>query len=707
MTMHEDNELVRDAKLAGVYDDPGFRRLIQSPLLTGPKRQKIASHLRRLVAVRCPLRHPFLPAPSMTVARAGVIPLGPTVTGRGPEYVFHLTPEDPTTGILVCAPTGRGKTLLLTRIGLTCHQGGWPTWFHDSEGDISAYVARAAPDIPIVDYADFRQELFQPLPEMNLEWGEYVSKVINSWRAPLYIGDGMANMAREVAMELYQRDGYFTPYELLDGFIRKKHRLGRREGDQNDALRNRFGGMVLPALGQVYSGGHHDLSAMLRRSIVWRLQGLSDDALSFFTTELLLAVSLMMPVGPGSRLVSLQVFDEFTRFCSLEHTRRATAGEIFMLDFARTCRKRGTGMLIATQTPHLLPPQILSNMNTMISFRPIDGRFLDCVSQAMNLNADQEEALMELPDREPRQAVVRCGGVPQPFLIEIPHYEPEWASPEELAERVEQTRQWLATIYHPPVRRRQPPPEVSSQGGSSPGPLYTPREHPISKAALDYLAACTRDWTMPVTALDEKHNISPAQGNHLRKQLAAEGLIRQHRILTGRRGGQLQIIEVTDEGSKLLERYNVPVPRPAGRGGFEHRFWQATIHQWAVKRGYPAQIEQQVAGKAVDVGVVWDEKRVAVEIVCEGIDKELGNFGKDIDAGWEQVVFCAVNQETLDRLRDLILDDLGEQVFYNDMVRFVRLSQFLDNEQADEKPNGTGQPQSGHDRDHHETSPES
>jgi hypothetical protein len=205
--MGRNNELEDLAKLAGVADDPAFASMIRSPLLSGPKREKLAKFLRGLVAARCPFRHAFLPAPSMTVARAGVIPMGRTITGLGPQYFFHHKLEESTGGVLICAPTGGGKTLLLTHLSLAYHRQGCPVWLYDTEGDITAYMVRAAPDVFVVDYTHFRQEMFEPPPGTSLEWREYLSKLISSWRAPLFVGDGMANIAREVATEIYQRDG--------------------------------------------------------------------------------------------------------------------------------------------------------------------------------------------------------------------------------------------------------------------------------------------------------------------------------------------------------------------------------------------------------------------------------------------------------------------------------------------------------------------
>jgi hypothetical protein len=97
----------------------------------------------------------------------------------------------------------------------------------------------------------------------------------------------------------------------------------------------------------------------------------------------------------------------------------------------------------------------------------------------------------------------------------------------------------------------------------------------------------------------------------------------------------------------------------------------------------------------VDVGVVWDERRVAVEIMVEGIEKELDNLGKDLDRGWDQVVFCAVSQETLDSLRERVRETFGEDPFSQGRISFRRLYEFLQANGPDTQ--GEGGPRAGND----------
>ena len=185
-------------------------------------------------------------------------------------------------------------------------------------------------------------------------------------------------------------------------------------------------------------------------------------------------------------------------------------------------------------------------------------------------------------------------------------------------------------------------------------------------------------------------SVSALDDSALRTALEKDGLIRLQRIRTGLRGGQITLTELTDRAYGLLASYKVAAKRPAGRGGFEHGFWQHTAHAWAERKGYGTKIEEEVSGKAVDVGVTTDSQRIAVEVMMEGLDKELTNVAKDLEAGWDRVWLCAVKEEALERLRAKILDVFGSELLENGRVRFLRLSEFLEKGKGSSELNAQG-----------------
>ena len=670
----DERHLEQLARRAGLNTSPGVRTLIDSPLLTDRKYAKVKNLLAHLAAVRSPLYQPFIPGPTPEEGSAGDLSIGlRVVTGRGPEHEFRLNSADLLGVSQVDGPTGAGKSVILFRMALAVHRLGRAVHVFDTEGDVAGFMVAAEPDVPVIRPSMFRQDVSQGPPGMRLGWGQYFSKYISTWRETIYAGDMMQNMARQVGLELRERQGSFTLFDFHQCLSRKKYSVRSREQGPWASLMNRLNGLILPFLGKTYSGGSHDPRVLFSRSVVWDLHELSDDQLGFFLTGLLLWVTLVRPISANPTLDLFCVFDEVTRVCSIERMQRATMSELLLLDMARTCRKRGIGLGTATQTPHLLPKQLSSNTNTWLVLRPADGPSHRSVSYNVNLTPKQQDYLRQMPDRDPREAVVRVPGIGEPFLVRLPGGRLPMATLEQVEQRVAASQEWLDSIYIPPSASTASMPLFDEEGE----PVHVDRPHDLTKEQIDYLVMISRTLE-PVTARDRKKGISDYKGNKLRQALAEKGLIRLHRVSLGGRGRVVTLAEVAEEGRRVLDRLEVATTLPPGRGNIEHRYAQQIIYNWCVGKGYPAQIEAERQGARVDVASEWDNLKVAVEFVNEGLDKELVNVQRDLEAGYGRVVLVAVQKEILERLRDLVMRKLDPELVTSGRVGFARLITFLE-----------------------------
>jgi len=415
-----DDDLKDLAKQAGVYDMPAIKALVNSPLLQKDRKFKLARWLGARAAIRNPNPHPFLPAPGREQAGNGIAELGLVVTGVGPEYPFRFGEDMFLSHVGIAGSTGGGKTVILAALTMQLHRAGRAVWWFDTEGDLAAYVVAHAPDVLVISPKDLRLALFDG-PE-GVAWEEYINKLIGTFPDTLRALEGMQNMAREICLNLRGKLGSFTIHDFFDELGRRRYRADSRSSKYWDSLCNRFQGSLIPFLGDTYGSGSHDVRALMRRSVVWMLGGLSEDLLKFFVTVLLLWVDLASPVVANPRLMLEIGLDESTRVFGTKQDKSLGKGESFVIDFMRTCRKRQIGVLHATQTPQLLADQVLSVTNSWVVLRAPDGRFLRCMSDVLDLDRDGEQSLMELPDRKPRRAVVRCPGIPEPFLVELPEY---------------------------------------------------------------------------------------------------------------------------------------------------------------------------------------------------------------------------------------------------------------------------------------------
>lgn len=677
---HQDLERLREkARLVRMEEHPFVVARLRSPLLwQKPKlRQQLDAFLNRQMTRQITDPHPFLPGPSRELAEDGDVELGSVVGGAGPEHPLRLRSTDYSTHQIVCGPSGAGKTHLLTRQSTRLAELGVAVWWFDTEDEMSPYVlANQAGDpedartVLVVNYADFRVNPFQG--PQGVDARTYVTKRTHLCREELYFRDGTTNLVRQTCYDLLSRHGQCSLPGVFDHLMAQKYRTSSRTAGYWESAVSRF--QELLGHSDTYNCQTSDsLAKLVDRSVVWRLQGASDDHVAFFIDTLLLFLITYRTLNPQPGLRNLCVLDELTRVANVGRISRADISEPFLHDVTRTVRKRGIGLLTATQTLSLVPQAITSNLSTVITFRPADGHNIRAVSASLGLDRDQAASMAELA---PRRAVMRHPRYPQPLLLELPEARLPVVDKNAVDAAAQKTLDWLGQAPDVPRTAEQgQEPEAAGDAHS----ITLPGGLRIAKRSIDYLVGIARNPFLPVTERDRVQGVSSHVGNQIRQQLQslAEGLIRLHRAPTGAKGRVYTLTEITQAGYRLLDSLEVRYEKPRGNGSYRHRFYQHLVHEWAVRQGYPARIEDEVDGKRVDVSVVWDEHRVAVEILVEGIEKELRNFAKDVDRGFDQIVFCAVDSDTLDSLRERIESEFGHDVVEDEIVRFVRIREFL------------------------------
>jgi hypothetical protein len=150
------------------------------------------------------------------------------------------------------------------------------------------------------------------------------------------------------------------------------------------------------------------------------------------------------------------------------------------------------------------------------------------------------------------------------------------------------------------------------------------------------------------------------------------------------------------DSAPSLPRSDVPTPPPSalplaaepapkvfrkpageGRGGSGHQSLQQLIKLWAEGMGFRATIEGPVLGtRAADVALEKGEVTIAVEL-CVTTDPvhELGNVRKCLDAGFRHVVAISPDAQRLDRLREVVGQQLDEVEL--ERVRFCSMDDFF------------------------------
>lgn len=677
------------AAKAGVENVHWVKKCINSALFLqdSKKRQKLLKFLYMRVEQNVKRDHPFLAAPRKSEVGLGSYELVKVVTGRGPEYPAKIPKPDLTEHGIIVGPSGRGKTTWLVNFGQQIHRLGQSAatggrrvavWYFCTEGQLPAYMASpwavGCEDVLLIDVPrSSRLNRYKAPPGVDQK--VHIAKLTAQDRECWYLRDYTMNAVRSACFELMSRQGSFNARQLLDHISAQRFKPGSRDSMSRESLLNRLRDL-LEFMGPVYDTTRsHDLAALTRRSVVWMLNGLSSDHIITFIGDLVLFLEQYMPVCFKPALKLVLIMDEFTHICNIERCKRADIQEPYMLNAARILRKRAVGMALGTQSVYTVPHVVLSNLSAFwISYRPNDSYSMRILSDQLVLDREQADYMMEMPERE---VICRTKNCPKTFLGNVGEIDLPVATEEQIAERIQETERILATLLEPETEQ----PSLFSKDSTDSQTQTVFGHYDLTKQHLDYLEFLAQQPHLltPVGQLDEFSSLSQYKANLIRQQLidTGPGLIRIHRIKTGRRGGPLSVVEINQAGYHLLSKLGVDCKQPVGHGGIEHVFWQYAVYRWAVEQGYPAKIEQWLSNKSVDVGVEWAEKKVAVEVALENMEKEISNLIKDLEAGWDQIVFAVLTEKELNRLKNEIAKRFGTQSIEEEKVSFMMLNTFL------------------------------
>lgn len=689
---YEDKEFLSElAAKAGVENLPWIKKTINSTLfLQRPKnRQRLLKFLSIKIQKNVKQDHPLLPAPPKEQISQGDYTLCKVVTGRGPEYAAKVDKNIASEHGIIVGPSGAGKTTWLVRTAQEIHRTGLnpetderetAVWLFDTEGQIpyfmSASGAIGCEDVLVIDVLRmFKFNRYFPpgVPDKV----RYLTKVTAQDRECRFFRDFTMSMVRDACFELLNRQGVFNERQLLEHIASKKFKPGTRSGNSKESILNRFRDS-LEYMGSIYdTQGSHDLAALTKRSVVWMLGGLSSDHKTTFIGDLTLWLKECLPVSYSPSLKLVLIIDEFADFCNIERLKRADLQEPYLLDVARVFRKRSASLIYGTQSVYTVPYVILSNISCFwIVFRPSEGFSKKLLAQNLSLDdPEQVRYMMQMPDR---YVVCRTKHCPKTFLGHVGEITLPVATQQEVAERLEETQHVLDSL----LETESDQPSLFSVMPTDEQAETLFGHYKLTKADLDYLEfLCQKPHLLlPIGDLDKLDSLSEYKANLIRQRLidTGPGLIRIHHIPTGKRGGPLSVVEITDAGYHLLAKLGVKCESPGCHGNAQHTFWQYACHRWTIKKGFPSKIEQWLNNKSVDVGVEWDDKKAAIEIVFGDMEKELTNLIKDFEAGWDQIIFCMLTDGELNQLKNEIAKRFSSNLLESGKVGFMKLSTFLD-----------------------------
>ncbi len=695
MELSEDSVLNDLLALSGLRSHPGAQVAVAAANLSGDEGMinSLAHALTVQAALNVDEPHPFMvdqPLPEDLPA-AGM-PWTWVPTGAGVGFPCPLPPDEDWNALVVGTP-GVGKSYGIKHLATQLHAAGQTVFFLDLENEHDDVALQfPADEFLVIDYEDFKWNPFAPVQ------GEHPRSAIyrfhNVTREAFFFREGIENLLGEVLWDLFDSHGVFggslnypTLTDVLAALQRIRYKPFSRRYNYRESALNRLAALQR-LMGPVYDCVRgFDLGQLTNRSLVLRLRGLSDQQLLFFVDTFLTAAITFKSLHPGDRL-NIIIDEAHLLYSSWDP--RSDITEPWLLQASRRVRKRDIRLIFTDQVPGETPAQILANTRYKTCFRLDEGNSKRIFARSCSLNQEQEDWLSEIPDRH---AIQFMGGTyPRAFLVRFPELNFPEPTPEQVAERREQS---LAQLDYVP--RSEPPaivpPVVETTEQSGAQQTATQQGDQATQSALplratEYLVEIARHPFETVTQRDERLDYSGYMGNQIRTRLEEAGLIERCEVNTGRRGRAIVLYQPTAEGwEHLTSVLRVKVDRPRGKGGLPHRYFQRAVSQYYRAR-YPRseiRLEDQTLGnKAVDVAVYANGQKLAVEIALGTAEKpqfEVANIEADLGMGYDQVIVAAHAQKDLDRIKEAVIQELGEDI--SQRIEWRRLREFLEDPSND------------------------
>lgn len=211
--------------------------------------------------------------------------------------------------------------------------------------------------------------------------------------------------------------------------------------------------------------------------------------------------------------------------------------------------------------------------------------------------------------------------------------------------------------------------------GSTSGRQGNNEQTALSENERGYMESIIAEPNLGVTARAKRFGLSADKSTKLKNGLIEKSLIDEFSVDLGREfGGRVKMLQLTPDGHKVLGKRPPEKPSPQ-QGSLEHIWWQVHIAHDYAERGYRANIERQLNGKAADIGVSNGTEIVAVEVELSP-KNVVYNLKADIDAGFNRVIVACKNKRVKDEAERQINSFIENNPSYEGKYKVVLLKDF-------------------------------
>lgn len=462
---------------------------------------------------------------------------------------FFLDHSQINQNLLVVGRAGSGKTTLLMNIASQLMNQGIHCWMIDFKQDYRQLL-QYHPDLIVIKWKDIRLNPLEPIGDP----ASHLQTFLDIFRQCFKISSESMDLLTDCCEQLYRDFGVFNGSKSYPTLIDLHNLLLKKLKDKNTPTSTKdkartclnITNSIIKRMGKcVNVSSGFPLDKLLKRNIVWELNGLSQNLQSLFLKILLNKVfDYRIVKAERGSLRNVILFDEGKMVYGKgkENVGRSL-GVDFMKQRTTQIRDFGVGLIIADQIPSTLSDFIKANVHTMICLHLTYGRDINEMKTAMGINDEQS---LEIRRLKVGEAIVKTVEHPFCFKIRLPE-------PREMRHTKDDELECLMKPMLSALQCEAPQQEFKIEEA----PEVMDKEPRITPKPLeewrDFLIHIKKYADYNVSRLYDSFNISRRRGNKMKEELRNNGLIEEVTIrVPGESKRPSMYLKLTEKGEAYL-----------------------------------------------------------------------------------------------------------------------------------------------------------
>jgi energy-coupling factor transporter ATP-binding protein EcfA2 len=542
-------------------------------------------------------KKPLLECPSREES-FGEIKIGKVMSGNKTLWDFGLKMEETLQHLLITGRSGCGKSTLIVQIIKELLRGDIPFLVFDYKLDYRALI-RVYPQILVLNWKEVRINPLEPPPHVSFQ--EWKQQFLNIFGHVQGVWHGSTQYLLEAIDKVYEEKRAIPTIEEVYKKVVEANETSRKMQEYASVIETRLYGL-LGKLKETINNRETllDLEKLLEMPVVLELHGLGKDEATLIALWFFYWIyAYRRAKGIRGKLLHVLIIDEAKRIFTASEQYSQTTTEYSGIPPADLIcdeiRDFGEGIIASDQEPTKLSNSLKANTYTKITGFLGNGKDVNDIAEAMDLNEEERDAITQLERGE--WLVKLAGRYTKPFMIKTEDFPlKKDVTDEEIKQRMKPV---LEKIRKHPEEAKAVSSEKVFLSDEAYRLLLNVNEHPFNG----------------ISARQKELDISATRLEKAKQELITKGFIQQLELALGGRRPTAFLV-LTKEGIRFLESRGIDTRLWAyiGRVSFEHMLYQTLIRWYLQKLGYDAHLEVNLGNRRFDVLASNSNRKLAFEI---------------------------------------------------------------------------------------------